>query len=346
MKSATQLSLIQRFQLSFRLWLERLNAGVMLIGLLFFWMISGVSFAADHNGSYVIEPVNIAPDTWVVMGKNEPFTPENGGMIANIGIILTEKETLVFDTGPSKAFAEALNHWIKQQGGGPIRYVLNSHAHPDHFLGNQVFPRNRTYTSEPTQQMIAEQGADLAENLYRMVGAAMKGTRAVAPGVVLKDGISKMTLGDGADAHQLEVRLMQGHSHSDLILLDQTTGVLFAGDLVFYNRALTTPHAVLQDWLVALDQLENLPHKVLVPGHGPVHQKGEGIAQTRDYLKWLDKSFRQGAEEGWSMAEMLSWPLNPAFESVVMQRYEFTRSLSHWYSQYEENALNRGSASD
>ncbi|WP_086480231.1 quinoprotein relay system zinc metallohydrolase 1 [Oceanospirillum sanctuarii] len=328
--------LLSQLRLTLRFWLERLHSGVVLVGILFFWMLSGVSFAATP---YEIKPVNIAPDTWVVMGKNEPFTPENGGMIANIGIILTEQETLVFDTGPSRAFAEALSVWIKEQGGGPIRYVLNSHAHPDHFLGNQVFPQNRTYSAEPTQRMIVEQGPDLAENLYRMVGAAMKGTRSVAPGVVLKEGVSKIVLGSGSSEHQLEVRLLDGHSHGDLILLDRTTGVLFAGDLVFYNRALTTPHAVLNDWLAALDQLEGLSHSLLVPGHGPVHQKGEGIKQTRDYLKWLDKSFKQGAEEGWSMAEMLNWPLNPAFKSVVMQRYEFTRSLSHWYPQYEENAL-------
>lgn len=332
-----KLNLFTQLRLTLRFWLERLHSGVVVVGILLFWMLSGVSFAAP---AYEIKPVKIAADTWVVIGKNEPFTPENGGMIANIGVILTEQETLLFDTGPSKGFADALENWVREQGGGPIRYVLNSHAHPDHFLGNQVFPQDTIHSTEPTQQMIVAQGSDLAENLYRMVGSAMKGTHSQAPGVVFKEGISRLSLGAGSSEHQLEVRLIEGHSHGDLILLDRTTGVLFAGDLVFYNRALTTPHAVLDNWLAALDQLEGLPHSILVPGHGPVHQKGEGIRQTRDYLKWLDKSFKQGAEEGWSMAEMLNWPLNPAFKSVVMQRYEFTRSLSHWYPQYEENALN------
>lgn len=319
-----------------RLWLKRVLPELLISRwiyplLLGLWLLSGISFAAEP---YALKPVRIAGDTWVVMGKNEAFSPDNGGLIANIGILMTPEESLIFDTGPSKAFAEALANWITAQGGGPIRYVLNSHAHPDHFLGNQVFPTDRIQAAEPTRDAIAAQGADLAENLYRMVGESMKGTRSVTPGQVVTN--HRFRLGD----HQLEVRILKGHSDSDLVLIDHTTGVLFSGDLVFYNRALTTPHAVLADWLTALNQLQDIPHRILVPGHGPVHQHGEGITQTRNYLKWLDKSFKQGAEEGWSMAEMLSWPLNPAFKQVVMQRYEFTRSLSHWYPQYEENALN------
>jgi glyoxylase-like metal-dependent hydrolase (beta-lactamase superfamily II) len=64
---------------------------------------------------------------------------------------------------------------------------------------------------------------------------------------------------------------LRGHTGADLAILDETSGVLFAGDLLFYQRALTTPGTPgLDVWLGDLEQLQALPWKQIVPGHGPV----------------------------------------------------------------------------
>lgn len=48
----------------------------------------------------------------------------------------------------------------------------------------------------------------------------------------------------------------------------QKTGVLFAGDLVFYQRALTTPNSPgLSVWLADIATLQALPWTLIVPGH-------------------------------------------------------------------------------
>ncbi|SJZ90806.1 quinoprotein relay system zinc metallohydrolase 1 [Oceanospirillum multiglobuliferum] len=285
------------------------------------------------NIDYPIAPEKIAKDTWVLWGANEIFSAKNGGHIANIGVIITAEASLVFDSGPSKGFADALNAWIKTQGGGPVRYVLNSHAHPDHFLGNQVFQKSALMAAAPTRDAIAEEGSDLAENLYRMVGAKMQGTQSVTPEKIATN--QRFNLGE----HQLEIKILNGHTNADLVLFDHSTGVLFTGDLVFYQRALTTPHAVLKDWLTSLDQLDQLPYKTLIAGHGPIDQTRSATAQTRQYLLWLDKVMQQGAEQGLSMAEMLSqWRKNPLRE-IALSEYEFVRSLAHWYPAYEVAAL-------
>lgn len=285
------------------------------------------------QADYRLHPEQIAKDTWVLWGANEAFNADNGGHIANIGVIITPEASLVFDSGPSKGFADALNAWIKAQGGGPVRYVLNSHAHPDHFLGNQVFKKSTLMAAAPTRDAIAEEGSDLAENLYRMVGAKMQGTQAVTPEKIATN--QRFSLGE----HQLEIKILNGHTSADLVLFDHSTGVLFTGDLVFYERALTTPHAVLKDWLASLDLLDQLPYTTLIAGHGPIDQTRAATAQTRQYLLWLDEVMQQGAAQGLSMAEMLQqWQQGP-FRHIALSEYEFVRSLAHWYPAYEAQAL-------
>ncbi len=60
--------------------------------------------------------------------------------------------------------------------------------------------------------------------------------------------------------HDLRLLALTGHTGADLAILDQSTGVLFAGDLVFYQRALTTPNSPgLAVWLADIDTLQALP---------------------------------------------------------------------------------------
>ncbi len=89
--------------------------------------------------------------------------------------------------------------------------------------------------------------------------------------------------------HRLRLLELSGHTGADLAILDEKTGVLFAGDLVFYERALTTPNSPgLQVWQKDLDTLQALPWKQLVPGHGPLASDARPFAQMRDYLAgWM-----------------------------------------------------------
>ena len=85
-------------------------------------------------------------------------------------------------------------------------------------------------------------------------------------------------------AHAAPVAL-RGHTGADPAILDERSGVLFAGDILFYQRALTTPNSPgLDVWLADLDTLRPCPGKRLVAGHGPVADDAAPFAQMRDYL--------------------------------------------------------------
>jgi len=280
---------------------------------------------------YKLEPRQIAPDTWLLEGSTDNFAKDNGGNIVNAGFIVTDSGVVVIDTGPSRRYGEAMRKAIAAVSDKPVIQVLLTHHHPDHVLGNQAFADVPIGALAGTTELMRKHGDALAENMYRMVGDWMRGTETLLPTQTLTAGVLEF------GGHRLRLVPLSGHTGADLAILDEHTGVLFAGDIVFYQRALTTPNSPgLQVWLGDLDTLQALPWKLLVPGHGPVASDAAPFAQMRDYLGWLDALLRDGAAQGADMAELIRTPIPDRFAAISLTRYELIRTVSHLYPAYEK----------
>jgi len=295
-----------------------------------------LSLPALADLDYALKPRLIADDTWLLEGSTDNFAKDNGGNIVNTAFIVTEAGVVVIDTGPSRRYGEALRQAIASVTAKPVIQVLLTHHHPDHALGNQAFKDVPIGALAGTTRLLHEQGNSMAENLYRMVGDWMRGTEVQLPTQVLEPGV--LSFG----RHDLRLLALTGHTDADLAILDQSTGVLFAGDLVFYQRALTTPNSPgLAAWLADIDTLQALPWTLVVPGHGPVANDAQPFAQMRDYLTWLDQLLRDGAAQGTDMAEMIRSPIPERFAAINLSRYELIRSVSHLYPRYEREQMQR-----
>lgn len=300
--------------------------------LLLTCLLAGLAQALD----YQLQPRQIAEGVWLVEGSTDNFAAKNGGNIVNVGFIETAAGVVVIDTGPSRRYGEALRQRIEQVTGKPLLRVLLTHHHPDHVLGNQAFSDVPIAALPGTTRLLAEQGDAMAENMYRLVGDWMRGTEVVLPSEALEEG--ELEIG----GRRLRLLALRGHTGADLAILDERSGVLFAGDLLFYQRALTTPNSPgLDVWLADLDRLEALPWKQIVPGHGPLATDAAPFVQMRDYLGWLDGVLRQGAEQGAEMNELIRAPIPERFAGVSLSRYELIRSVSHLYPRYERTAMVR-----
>ncbi|MFJ2450117.1 quinoprotein relay system zinc metallohydrolase 1 [Pseudomonas protegens] len=294
----------------------------------------GLPARADLD--YQLKPRQIAAGTWLLEGSTDNFAKANGGNIVNTGFIVTDSGVVVIDSGPSKRYGEALRRAIAATTDKPVIQLLLTHHHPDHVLGNQAFGDVPIGALAGTSDLLRQQGEAMAENMYRMVGDWMRGTEVVLPTQVLEPGVLEV------GGHRLRLLGLSGHTGADLAILDENTGVLFAGDLVFYERALTTPNSPgLGVWLKDLDTLQALPWKLIVPGHGPVASDTAPFAQMRDYLGWLDGLMRDGAAQGDDMAEMIRRPIPERFAGISLTRYELIRSVSHLYPRYERQRLQR-----
>lgn len=298
-----------------------------------------VAHAVAAELTYGLSPVEVAPGTYVIEGKREYFTRENGGNIVNTAFIVTEAGVVVIDNGPSKRYGEEMRAAIARVTDKPVVQVIVTHLHPDHFLGGQAFTDVPVAATAATRAGIGAEGTLVTENLYRLSGDWMRGTETVVP----PETVEASTEPPGAlmeiGGHRLRLLELSGHTDSDLVVLDETTGVLFASDLVFHDRAPTFPHADIARWLAALDVLEGLTFDVLVPGHGPVARNAGPIAQTRDYLRWVDQSLREAAAGGREITEVIRMPIPDRFAGMDMVRQELTRSVLALYPAIAAEAL-------
>ena len=162
-------------------------------------------------------------------GSTANFGKDNGGNIVNTGFIVTSAGVVVIDAGPSKRYGEAMRKAIASVTDKPVIEVLLTHHHPDHVLGNQAFSDVPIGALPGTAALLKQQGEAMAENMYRMVGDWMRGTEVVLPTQAIEPGLKSF------GNHDLQLLSLGGHTGADLAILDQQTGVLFAGDLVFYH---------------------------------------------------------------------------------------------------------------
>ncbi|WP_088280611.1 quinoprotein relay system zinc metallohydrolase 1 [Ideonella sp. A 288] len=277
----------------------------------------------------------LADGVYVVEGANDDFSVANGCNIINTGFIATGAGVLVINTGPSRRYGEQLRALIARTTREPVVQVLHLNLHPDYFLGNQAFADVPRVATPGTRAGMQREAKSYEDNLYRLCGDWMKGTEAMLPTQSIGPG--PLRIGE----REFELREFQGHTDSDLVLVDRKSGVAFVGGLVFADRVPTTPHADPKVWLRSLDALEALRLTQVVPSHGPVHTGPQGRQQTRDYIAWLDTQFTRWAEAGWEMNDVLRAPAPEAFRRFAGWPAEYTRNVAHLYPRYERAALQR-----
>ncbi len=290
---------------------------------------------AKTRFAYALSLTAIADGVWMLEGATEYFSETNGGAIVNLAVLQGATGLILVDTGPSLKYGQALLSALSTLDPRGVSAVVNTHIHPDHFFGNQAFAGVPIYALDKTIAGVRRDGDALSDNMYRLLGDWMRGTEVVAPNRVIAGGETVL------DGRPVRILALDGHTDADLAVLDSRTGTVIAGDLLFYDRAPTTPSADIRRWQVALTVLEDLRAARLVPGHGPLDLTGASIAQTRDYLTWLDTTLRRAARSGQTMVEIMDFDLPAKYAAMGAQPEEFRRSVSHLFPAIEVEELPR-----
>lgn len=293
-------------------------------------LIAGAfDIAAAAPLSYALKPIKIGEGVWVLYGVPEPIDRSNGGAIANTTIFDTRDGAVIVDTGPSKRYGTALDACVKELTGKPVVRVYLTHFHPDHVFGNQAFDAKSIAAPQGVIDGLVSLGEDFASAMYHAAGDWMRGTELVLPGKAIADGVEEI------GGRRFALNPLGGHTLSDLAVLEETSGILVAGDLVFLDRAPTTPHADLELWRTSLDTLAKFKSARIVPGHGPVESMPRGFDQTREWLAVVEETVRAAFERGLSMNEAMTVELPGWTKTIALARYEYERSVMHFYPKLE-----------
>lgn len=285
--------------------------------------------------SYSLKPEKLTDGVWMIPGAQEAITQSNGGAIANITILDTKAGAVIVDTGPSLRFGSALSALATELTGKPVARVYITHFHPDHVFGNQAFEAGTIATTPAVVKGLEALGEAFSDSMYRSAGDWMRGTELKLPGKIIEGGVEDF--GD----RRIRCLPMRGHTDSDLVLFDEKSGILIAGDLVFLDRAPTTPHADFERWRISLANLGGIPCSRIVPGHGPSEDTDRGIRQTRDWLEAVYAMISDAFEKGLDVSEAVALELPSWTNKIALARYEYERTVMHLYPKLEAGKLPR-----
>jgi quinoprotein relay system zinc metallohydrolase 2 len=231
-----------------------------------------------------------APGVFVHIGRPLPLDVPGHDDIANLGFIVGEKCVAVIDTGGSVRIGRELRASVAAHTSLPICYVINTHSHVDHVLGNAAFKDDKPrFVGHAALADAIVRNRDFFVKEYSSdLDSPPTGAQVIGPDLLVEHDLT-LDLG----RRPLALRAWpKAHTDCDLTVYDADTGTLWTGDLLFRGR-LPALDGSLKGWLAALDELARMPVRLAVPGHGPVTgDLAAAIVPERRYLQALQEGVR------------------------------------------------------
>jgi imidazolonepropionase-like amidohydrolase/glyoxylase-like metal-dependent hydrolase (beta-lactamase superfamily II) len=285
-----------------------------------------------------LELVRLADGVWAATRKEAIGLAQNGNSL----IVVGDRDVLVVDAQFTREATLETLAAVRSVTRRPVRWVVNTHWHDDHFAGNQVY--RDTF---PDVQFIihANTRADL-----KAIGAPNRdGTKTGAPPLVEKYG-NQMKIGLGIDSTPISVReresltdairimnryleelsgfretmdgpivqdrfdvdlgkrpvevlwLGRANTRGDLVVSVPGARVVATGDLLVHPIPFAFG-SFPREWATALDRVKAMRPAAIVPGHGPVLGDFQYLDRVRAGLNDAHVAAQAAIDRGDSVAK-------------------------------------------
>ena len=277
-----------------------------------------------------IELRQIADGVYVHLGEHHTVEHDGRDNIANLGVITGPECVAIIDTGGSVAMGRALLQAVEELSDKPVCYVINTHIHFDHLLGNPAFAANGA--SFVGHSRLPEELLRNSE-FFKTDFAAELGQEVLPQVDIAVEGSHELSLGPGRTLKL--VSWPAAHTHSDLTVLDEASGVLFAGDLVFRERTPVLDGKLL-GWIDVLSKLRQLKVSHVVPGHGTVADGwDEALRAQSRYLEVLRDEVREAVASGVFMEDAIESVGNSEQSHWELFEFSHGRNVSKAFVELE-----------
>lgn len=298
-----------------------MGVGLRLAFMAAFALASACAGAQGLKAKVV--PVKVTERVWYVQGKPGVASAANEGYNSNAGFVVTDEGVVVIDALGTPALGEALLAAIRKVTAKPVKRVIVTHYHADHFYGLGAFKKAGAdiWAHYEAGEYLVNGEAERrrqqrARDLFPWVTDEMPLVQADR----WLEGDATFTLG----GKRFEIQHFgPAHSPEDLVIVVPDEGVVFSGDILFTGRVPFVGEADSKAWLARIERLIALKPRLMVTGHGEVSKNpSKDLVLTRDYLTYLRQVMGKAVadfvpfEEAYKRTDWSRFSSLPAFEAA------------------------------
>ncbi len=255
-------------------------------------LIAAIVFSFLNANIYNFDFKKVADGIECVIGDFNPPTKENKGFVNNSCFIDVGDGLVVVDPGPSFNFAKEFAAAAEKLSGKKVKAVVVTNYHDDRLLG-------ASYYASKNIPVIAHKNIieDIKKNPQKfermkhiLTKEEFKGTKVVTPNTLFEKEYD-------INGTKRVVKLLKlsyvSEEKSDIVVWVPDNGFLFAGNIVFNNRALNyTKNSNMKGWLEAIEKIKALKPKIVLGGHGSI-MGADAYKTTEEYLKALQSQVKK-----------------------------------------------------
>ncbi len=269
------------------------------------WVLAGLLSVFPWTQA-VAKTVEVFPNVFTIV--------HGEGIDSNTTFIITKDGVIVVDTRVSPAEAKKVMAEIRKRTDLPLLYTINTHYHGDHTFGNQVFSGSKTIIAHKNvrRSLTGEAGHDHLEFFKTFKLEGLDEVTVTPPNMVFEKNMEVY-----AGEYYLKlIHFGRGHTDGDLFIHLPTLKAVIAGDLIFNGQFPYMGDGYVDEWIDALDFIENEDLEIVIPGHGAVGGKPIIIAM-KHYLLNLKTLVKEQIENGASLKQAKE-ALNP----ILKEKYK------------------------
>ena len=280
---------------------------------------------------YHLSPVKVSEDVHCFFGALENITKQNGGNMVNTCFVQTKQGFVVIDSGPTYAYAKQAYTQMQKIQKLPVKYVIDTHDHDDHWLGNSFYKSKGALLIGPrTYEQNVVVGMET--RMQRTLGSEIYGKTEIVNLDTVVD--NNLTLNVGGRLFEIRQLVPKAHTKGDLIVYLPDEKVLFAGDLVFNDRLTSLRDGSIIGSIKALAKIDALHAKVIIGGHG--YKTDVNATQALNaYLHEMKEEVLDALDNDVSMDEITKKVTMPKYKAMKLYDVLHSRNVFEAYRELE-----------
>jgi len=235
---------------------------------------------------------------------------------ANSTFLVGEAGILVVDTGLNATEGSKLLSAIRRVSGLPVKYIVNTHYHPDHQGGNAVVgPSAVVISTDFTRERTLALQKNPSMKEFHFEPAALTFQQQVTLHL---------------EPYTVQIYFPgKAHTSGDALVYFPEERAISMGDLFLNRSSPATDNGSVESWIHALDHVLELPLDNVVPGHFELATKSE-LKRFRDYLNDLYQQVRA--------LKLANETLEQVRHDIHMEKYSDFRQYAKYEATFADNA--------